>query len=214
MNPDNFHKKRKSVHLPSNHLRRGHYYIIRNLPLGIYNLVVTSARVSNLYLVPTLESMQQILLPNGSEIEIDNTQFHPILFQLIVARIRGTKVLRDTHDTPSERFEGIVPVVEDWHARMALLKVSQGDVNKALLQVIWKRLYNSASGVDKGTMRNLINQTSVPNDPQTNMNAAEDFLLLVLHTHIVAAANIINATDDVKELAISQGNSYKLCSFT
>ena len=81
-------------------------------------------------LVPTLESMQQILLPNGSEIEIDNTQFHPILFggdQLTVARIRGTKVLRDTHDTPSERFEGIVPVVEDWHARMALLKVSQGD---------------------------------------------------------------------------------------
>ena len=161
--------------------------------------------------------MQQILLPNGSEIEIDNTQFHPILFggdQLTVARIRGTKVLRDTHDTPSERFEGIVPVVEDWHARMALLKVSQGDVNKALLQVIWKRLYNSASGVDKGTMRNLINQTSVPNDPQTNMNAAEDFLLLVLHTHIVAAANILQSTDDVKELAISQGNSYKLCSFT
>ena len=54
--------------------------------------------------------MQQILLPNGSEIEINNTQFHPILFggdQLLVARIRGTKVLRDTHDTPSERFEGI-----------------------------------------------------------------------------------------------------------
>ena len=78
-------------------------------------------------LVPALESVQQVVLPNGSEIEIDNTQFHPILFggdQLTVARIRGTQALRDTHDKPADRFEGIVPVVEDWHTRMTLLKVS------------------------------------------------------------------------------------------
>lgn len=77
-------------------------------------------------LVPTLESVQQVVLPNGCEIEVDNTQFHPILFggdQLTAARIRGTKTLRDTQDKPVERFEGILPIVEDWHARMTMLKV-------------------------------------------------------------------------------------------
>lgn len=67
-------------------------------------------------------------MPNGNEIDVDNTQFHPILFggyQLTVARIRGTQILRDTHDSPCERLEGLVPVVEDWHARMALLKVGE-----------------------------------------------------------------------------------------
>ena len=81
-------------------------------------------------LVPTLPSVQQLVLPNGSKIEVDNTNFHSILFggdQLTVARIRGAKVLRDTHDTPTDRLEGVLPVVEDWHARMALLKVSLFD---------------------------------------------------------------------------------------
>ena len=81
-------------------------------------------------LVPTLPSVQQLVLPNGSEIEVDNTKFHSILFggdQLTVARIRGAKVLRDTHDTPTDRLEGVLPVVEDWHARMTLLKVSLFD---------------------------------------------------------------------------------------
>ena len=59
----------------------------------------------------------------------------------------------------------------------------------------------------KGTMyqlRNLIHQTNVPVDPQHNMNAAEDFMLLVLHAHIVSAGRAIqsiNPTTDVRELA-------------
>ena len=82
------------------------------------------------------------------------------------------------------------------------------------IQVIWKRLYNSTTATDKGSLyqlKNLINQTSVPSDPQNNMNAAEDFLLLVLHAHIVAAANIlqsINTTNDVKELASAVVTNY------
>ena len=41
--------------------------------------------------------------------------------------------------------------------------------------------------MEKGTLyhlRNVINRTSVPSDPQNNMNAAEDFLLLVCFMHI------------------------------
>lgn len=36
-----------------------------------------------------------------------------------------------------------------------------------------------------------MNRTSVPSDPQDNMNAAEDFLLLILHAYTIAAARTI-----------------------
>ena len=53
-------------------------------------------------------------------------------------------------------------------------------------------------------LRSLVNHTSVHSDPKTNMNAAEDFLLLLLHAHAVAAANAIlsyNPTDSAIKLA-------------
>lgn len=53
-------------------------------------------------------------------------------------------------------------------------------------------------------LRNLINRTNVPKDPQDNMNAAEDYFLLLLHAHAVAAAKTImnlNPQTCVKELA-------------
>lgn len=40
-------------------------------------------------------------------------------------------------------------------------------------------------------LRNLVKRTNVPSDPQNNMNAAEDFFLLLLHTHVIASANTI-----------------------
>ena len=77
-------------------------------------------------LVPTMVLEQELSLPNGAVVDIDNTQFFPILFggdQLTVARMRGTQALRDTHDNPVDRLQGVVTVIEDWHARMALMKV-------------------------------------------------------------------------------------------
>ena len=77
-------------------------------------------------LVPFIPGEDDVLLPTGSKVTIDTTQFHPVLFggdQLTAARIRGTQILRDTEETPVKRLEGIVPVVEDWHAGVALLKV-------------------------------------------------------------------------------------------
>ena len=45
----------------------------------------------------------------------------------------------------------------------------------------------------------------MPSDPQTNMNAAEDFLLLVLHAHTIVAAEVIlkhvSVTSVLSELA-------------
>ena len=54
-------------------------------------------------------------------------------------------------------------------------------------------------------LKNLINRTSVPSDPQNNMTAAEDFMLLLLHAHVVAAASTIQdevgTVPDVTDLA-------------
>ena len=53
---------------------------------------------------------------------------------------------------------------------------------------------------------NLINRTSAPSDPSKNMNAADDFLLLLLHMHVVAAAKVlqsVNLVTSVSDLATS-----------
>ena len=43
--------------------------------------------------------------------------------QLTVVRIRSTQALRDTLDSATERYEGLIPVIEDWHAKVILLQV-------------------------------------------------------------------------------------------
>ncbi len=102
--------------------------------------------------VPTKPSERSIVLPDGSTKSVDTTQFFSILFggdQLTVARARGTAALRASHDGLVDRLEGIMPVVEDWHARLTLMKVylmvfiisiicntSLGDMGSAPFQVI------------------------------------------------------------------------------
>lgn len=50
-------------------------------------------------------------------------------------------------------------------------------------------------------LRNVINRTSVPSDPSKNMNAAEDLLLLLLHTHVVAAAKVLQSVNPVSSVS-------------
>ena len=55
------------------------------------------------------------------------------------------------------------------------------------------------STVDKRTLAQLkilLNRTSVPQDPQKNMQAAEDFFRLILEAHIVLAAENEVSSDD------------------
>lgn len=77
--------------------------------------------------VPTAAAEGTYSLPNGEQITFDDTKFHEVLFggdQLTVARARGAQALRSTHDSAVSRLDGLIPVVEDWHARMTLMKVS------------------------------------------------------------------------------------------
>ena len=83
-----------------------------------------------------------------------------------------------------------------------------------VLQVIWGQLYKIKSSKEMGTMyqlRNLIGRTAVPSDPEKNMNSCEDFLLLLLHAHVVQAGRVLqlqNPTNSVVQLAKSIVDSF------
>lgn len=97
--------------------------------------------------IPSIPSTQTVTLGDGTTRSVDNAQFFHILMggdQLTVARARGTAALRATHDAPTERLSGIVPVVEDWHARLTLMKVCIMPLYKHFLfTVMFLRLYGS-----------------------------------------------------------------------
>ena len=77
-------------------------------------------------LVPTVEADGFLVLANGNKIPFDDTRFDTKLLggdQLSVVRVRSTQALCDTLDSAMQCFNGIVPVVEDWHTRVILLQV-------------------------------------------------------------------------------------------
>jgi len=77
--------------------------------------------------VPTIMSEDIVHLPDQTTRTLENPQFCKTLLggdQLTAARVRGATALRLTHQKPAYRLEGVVPVVEDWHARLTLMKGS------------------------------------------------------------------------------------------
>ena len=69
----------------------------------------------------------EVLEGSGEQINMINSVTLPLLFggdQLTAARARLAKNVRDNAESPSERLEGLIPVVLDWHAKQALLGVS------------------------------------------------------------------------------------------
>lgn len=113
--------------------------------------------------------------------------------QLTVARIRGAQKIRGNSEKSEDRFDGLLPVAEDWHTKMCFMEVREGIYYATtqlmviqvpnILQVIWKRLYKTKSGMERGTLyqlRNLINRRNVIKKVKSDMNACEDFLSLLL----------------------------------
>lgn len=76
--------------------------------------------------VPARDVHHHSTLPNGETEEETTEKLHQVLFggdQLTVARARSAIGMRRTHDTNREKLQGLIPVVEDWHARVTLLQV-------------------------------------------------------------------------------------------
>ena len=99
------------------------------MPLGVLlhdeNKLDEMSHVLDHYmqLVPKLEANG---MANGEKIKFDDTKFNAKLLgedQLTVVRVRSTQALRDTLDSATQRYEGLISVIEDWHARVILLQV-------------------------------------------------------------------------------------------
>ena len=43
--------------------------------------------------------------------------------QLTAARVRGAQAAKCNSVTSAKRFDGLIPVIEDWHTKVVLLEV-------------------------------------------------------------------------------------------
>uniref|UniRef100_A0A1X7TRN2 DUF6589 domain-containing protein n=1 Tax=Amphimedon queenslandica TaxID=400682 RepID=A0A1X7TRN2_AMPQE len=88
--------------------------------------------------VPTVTEDRSVTLPNGECITMRESRMWTTLFggdQLTIARARGAIDIRYSHYTAEEKLQGFLPVVEDWHARMTLMKV--GNLEQAVFKRFW-----------------------------------------------------------------------------
>jgi L1 cell adhesion molecule like protein len=92
--------------------------------------------------------------------------------------MRSAKAIRSNSENGTDRLQGIIPAISDWHTKVSFLGV------------IYNRLYTNESKGDSGTMsqlKNLINRTNVPVKPKQNVNAADHFFQVVVIAHVIAA---------------------------
>ena len=86
----------------------------------------------------------------------------------------------------------------------------------SVTQVMWTRLYKKGTGIEKETplqLKQLIDRTNVPCEPQKDINASEDSLEVIFVTHTIAAAlsyfKMDNVSDDLDEkFAITTADSF------
>ena len=78
--------------------------------------------------VPTRSSEAEYHDPDSDDIvKLHIDHFHHLLFvgdQLTAERAQGAKNIRSNAERGTERFKGLQPVIADWHAKVAQLKVS------------------------------------------------------------------------------------------
>eukprot|EP00731_Ephydatia_muelleri_P004394 Em0002g570a len=127
------------------------------------------------------------------EVKLHNFSYIPLGGdQLTIARIRGSQSIFSNSDNGEERLEGFVPVIEDWHTKMCFM------------EVIWKRLYSSCSGMDTGTLfqlRSVINRRNVITDVSKDLTACEEFMQLATIAHVLSAAIHIAGVTNMSELS-------------
>ena len=117
--------------------------------------------------VPAKDIHCQNILPNGETDEETTEKLYQVLFggdQLTVARARSAIGMRRTHDSNKEKLQGLIPVVEDWHARVTLLQVYK---NRKLLKYYY--ISQLHAGNIQTTNEGIIRKAT------RNIDAAEEF---------------------------------------
>ena len=77
--------------------------------------------------VPMISSTHEVPIATGETVLEERAAIHQVLVggdQLTAARARAAIKSKENGPTPSKRLSGLVPVVEDWHAKANFLGVS------------------------------------------------------------------------------------------
>lgn len=108
------------------------FWLSKQIPLGIQllneNRLPEMAQIMEELqkYTPKLEREEPTEV-GGKSVVLDKSSMLPLLLggdQLTAARARGALSIRASHDRSEDRLEGLIPVVEDWHARLTFAKVS------------------------------------------------------------------------------------------
>lgn len=77
--------------------------------------------------VPAVTVDNNVVDPeSGETITVKSQKLHHVLFggdQLTAERVRGCRRTRSNATNTAEKLQGLIPVIEDWHSKVALLKV-------------------------------------------------------------------------------------------
>ena len=76
--------------------------------------------------IPTVASSREVTLSNGKKVLEDQSVMHSILLggdQLTAARVRAAQDAKANGQTSYKRYEGVVPVFEDWHSKGNIMGV-------------------------------------------------------------------------------------------
>ncbi len=80
---------------------------------------------------PTKQYTEEFIETSTNEvINIPKALIHPVLFggdQLTAARARGAKRAKANSIDPCLKFDGLIPVAEDWHTKLNFLGVRKLD---------------------------------------------------------------------------------------
>ena len=91
--------------------------------------------------VPTLTSTETVAAPHtNAPVTVIADHFHHVLFggdMVTAKRARGAQGIRENSNRGKDRLEGLVPIVEDWHAKMTLICVSTITCSNVMQAVIF-----------------------------------------------------------------------------
>ena len=77
--------------------------------------------------VPMLQTSCQVFVASlNQHIDVQEARSFPILLHgdfFTAARARGAKKIKINSDSPSSRFEGLVPAAADWHTKLKVFGV-------------------------------------------------------------------------------------------
>ena len=78
--------------------------------------------------VPSKSETKEVQVPGTNKVRsLSEIAFHRVLFggdQLTAKRARGGVRIRNNSTNSADRLEGLLPVSEDWHAKVVFLEVS------------------------------------------------------------------------------------------